>query len=924
VTRERWSLIEEIFHGALERPAPERAKYVADACKGDSELRAEIDSLIESDQEAAQDLGSLVAGDLEKMVEERDQADSGLRVGPYQLVRELGSGGMGVIYLAVRSDDQYFQIVAIKMIRRGLASPELVQRFRAERQILATLSHPNIGAILDGGVTEDGRPFIVMEYVEGEPITAASEGRGLSIRERLELFRSLCSAVHYAHQKLVIHRDIKPSNVLVTPEGVVKLIDFGISKPLVPELVPGEHPRTEGFQRMMTPDYASPEQFLGKPLTTASDIYSLGILLFELLTGSRPYTLHDLTPAEAERVVCQGDIRRPSRVEGLPEQTTRAIRGDLDRIVRMAMDPDPARRYQSAQHFEEDLVRYLQGRPIAARKATAIYRLRKFVYRHKTAAIMAGATVVVVIFAIFFDSWQSRRAGRRVSEVETLADSTISDMTAKLQQSSASVETQAALFHAELQYLDQLRQSYGNDPRVLIQLSKAYRRVATLEGSPFVANLGNFDNAITSFQKALQTALLAHERWPGEETTTAVIIGYHELGEIETFAGDLEKARDHYQRCLALASPFLGEKSGDPLRKRLLAACYSGLGYVQLSNLETDKAAQNDRAAVQTLGAEPTGDEGYDRHLIAANARLGNDLGELGSSAEAIAIYEKTIPIAEDLARKFPSVQNKRMTWLLYNNIVGFLAGTEMLNVGESGKAQVYARKALEAAEELAAADSRNAQARSDLAYAYAGMGDSLSSTRPSEAEGWYRKSIELSRQLGSRPEAQLELADREEALASLSMIRPQAPERLHRLQEANTIRQAIARKGPNPPLDRVHLMRSYCRLSDAELAIKNLASAGMCADSSLPFFKEFNAASPSLIVLRDLGFCYEDLGNVQRQTAMSHSVSALERQTAESDARQWYLKSDAVWNEWKRRGAATPASERERHKVERLLQVTR
>jgi tetratricopeptide (TPR) repeat protein len=439
-----------------------------------------------------------------------------------------------------------------------------------------------------------------------------------------------------------------------------------------------------------------------------------------------------------------------------------------------------------------------------------------------------------------------------------------------------------------------------------------------------VANLGNFDNAIAGFQKALEAALLAQDRWPGQETTTAVIIDYHELGEIETFAGYLEKARDHYQRCLALAGPFLREKSGDPLRKQLLTACYSGLGYVQLNNLETDKAAQNDRAALQTLGGVPTGDEAYDRRLIALYARLGNDLDELGSSAEAIAIYEKTIPIAEDLARKFPSDQNKRMVWLLYNNIVGLLAGTEMLNVGESDKAQIYARKALEVAGELAAADSTNAQARSDLGYAYAGMGDSLSSTRPSEAEGWYRKSIELSRQLGSRPEVQLELAERDEALASLRMNGPQAPERLHRLQEANTIRREIARKGPNPPLDRVHLMRSYCRLSEAELAIKNLANAGMYADSSLPFFNEFKVTSPSLTVLRDLGFCYEDLGNVQQQTAMSHSVSALERQTAASNAHQWYLKSDEVWSEWERRGAATPASERERHKVERMLQVTK
>jgi eukaryotic-like serine/threonine-protein kinase len=241
---ERWNLIEEIFHGVLERPSSERDEYLVHACGDDAELRVEIESLLSHEANATTMLAPLVVGDLRELVRDSDASEIGVRIGPYRLVRELDSGGMGVVYLAVRSDDQYFQIVAIKMIRRGLESPSLLQRFRTERQILATLTHPNIGTILDGGDTEDGRPFIVMEYVEGQPITLASENRGLSIRQRIELFRSVCSAVHYAHQKLVIHRDIKPSNVLVTPEGVVKLIDFGVSKPLYPDLTPDSFPET--------------------------------------------------------------------------------------------------------------------------------------------------------------------------------------------------------------------------------------------------------------------------------------------------------------------------------------------------------------------------------------------------------------------------------------------------------------------------------------------------------------------------------------------------------------------------------------------------------------------------------------------------------------------------------------------------------
>src|SRR5580658_8639011 len=390
----RWSLIEEVFRGALERPLAERKQYLADACGNDPELLSEIESLLESDHDAEHALRSLVADDLTELTRSSVSADLGSQVGPYLLVRELDSGGMGVVYLAVRSDDHYFQIVAIKMIRKGLESAELVQRFRVERQILATLNHPNIGAILDGGETKDGRPFMVMEYVEGQPITLASQGRTLSIRQRIELFRSLCSAVHYAHQKLIIHRDIKPSNVMVTPEGVVKLIDFGTSKPLEPQLVlKDDTPTLSGF-RMMTPDYASPEQLQGKQLTTATDVYSLGVLLFELLTGARPYTLRGLSPTEAERVLLTPEGRKPSSAPDLTSRRRKELAGDLDRIVMTAMNHDPVQRYRSVQHLEEDLLRYLQGKPIAARNASPIYTLRKLVQRHKTITLTSLAMIV--------------------------------------------------------------------------------------------------------------------------------------------------------------------------------------------------------------------------------------------------------------------------------------------------------------------------------------------------------------------------------------------------------------------------------------------------------------------------------------------------------------------------------------------------
>jgi serine/threonine protein kinase len=922
---DRWSRIEEIFHAALECPLPERDAYLVRACGDDRTLRSEVESLLAHDSDGGTTIDLLVGNDLKDLARASSQSDSGLQIGPYRLVRELDSGGMGVVHLAVRSDDHYFQVVAIKTIRKGLASPDLVQRFRAERQILAALTHPNIGAILDGGNTDDGRPYIVMEYVEGQPITIAAENRNLSVRQRIELFRSVCSAVHYAHQKLVIHRDIKPSNVLVTPEGIVKLIDFGVSKPLAPELIPGRLPKTESWQRFMTPDYASPEQIQGRELTTATDVYSLGVLLFELLTNSRPYTVHDLSPAAAERLVCEQETPKPSSFKGLSDRAEKELEGDLDRIVLMAMEKDPSRRYLSASHLEEDLSRFLEAKPVLASKATILYRLRKFLQRHQTTSWMALATSVVLAGTILFYSWQSRLADRRIKETEKLADSAISDISEKLQQSSVPVETQAALFRSALQYLDQLRKSSGNEPRLLLKLSRAYARVGDLEGSPYVANLGNSGVALTSYQEALRMALAAHSRLPGGENTQGLIEAYERLGALEFFLGKIEEAHDKYQRSLSLAHDFWKDKPEDPTRKRLLAMSYARLGDLQLDDLETDTALESFRAAFLIFGTEPNGDEDHDVTLMRLHVRMGGALMEHGSPQEALANRRKALAISEALAQKSPSSnQAQQNLFEAYNFMNAPLVGIETLSVGDSTQAEIYARKALDIVEGMVGRDHSNIWARSHLAYGYGLMGDALRVTRPAAASEWYRKALLVTKEVapsypvGSYPEDWI--AEGDENLAASLRGSEVALEKVHLLEDANSVWQQLVHASPGKPQYRMSLMRSDCKLSDSELAINNLNKARQYADSAVRFFDDFKITSQSLLVLRDLGFCYESLGNVQRQISMNSSFSAARRHAAHTQAQHWFQKSAEVWSEWKRRDASTPESEIERHKVERLL----
>jgi len=413
VTPQRWNEVKALLAEALESTAEQRTALLAAA---DPELARQVEAYLALDTE----LGDFIERPVFDLHDDVDPAVRvGERLGPYRLAREIGSGGMGAVYQALRADEEYEQSVAVKVLKRGLDTAEVVHRFRTERQILAGLEHPNVARLLDGGTTPDGRPYLVMEYVEGKPIDVWCDERGLGVDERLELFLAVCEGVKFAHRSLVVHRDLKPSNILVTADGVPKLLDFGIARLLDDD---GPSLPTVGAWRFLTPEYASPEQVTGQPITTATDVYSLGVLLYQLLTDRRPYDLEERSARGLAAALARGEPAKPSAVAA--EERRKRLRGDLDNIALTALRREPERRYGSAGELADDVRRHLDGLPVRATPDSWRYRAGKFVKRHR---VGVAAAVVIAVLLVGFSgvAWvltkQAEAARERAEEGEARA-----------------------------------------------------------------------------------------------------------------------------------------------------------------------------------------------------------------------------------------------------------------------------------------------------------------------------------------------------------------------------------------------------------------------------------------------------------------------------------------------------------------------
>ena len=552
---QRWEQIQSLFLAALERQPTERAGFLEEACCGDRALAREVETLL-----SCHDEESGLAIENRFLVEEpdlhsdpREASLVNVALGPYQVVRRIGQGGMGEVYLAVR-DEPYRQEVAVKVVRLGLQGTDVARRFGAERQILARLVHPNIARLLDGGVTADGRPYLVMEYVVGVPITEYCDGRGLALEDRLRLFTTVCDAVQFAHRNLIVHRDVKPSNVLVTEDGAVRLLDFGIAKLLDPE--PGDPDATQTIVRLMTPDYAAPEQVRGDPVTTATDVYALGALLYELLTGHRPHRFSTRTPAEIERVICAEPPASPSAV--VPGRPRRTLQGDLDNIVMMALRKEPERRYASAAQLAEDVERYLAGRPVIAQRDTVGYRLRKFVGRNRAGvAVAAGVLALIVGFGAVM-SVQAGALARERDRVQLEADKA-TQVAAFLEQLfdasdpfAPSADRRGTMRVGELlaRGAEKVRNELAEQPAVQAQLFGVL-------GSVFVS-LGDFDAA----RPLLADALTIRERIHGGNHLE-VAESRQELALLRKATGEYDEAESLLRSALTTRRALLGAEHAD-------------------------------------------------------------------------------------------------------------------------------------------------------------------------------------------------------------------------------------------------------------------------------------------------------------------------------------------------------------------------
>ncbi|MGA7307307.1 MAG: serine/threonine-protein kinase, partial [Rhodothermales bacterium] len=700
LTPERWQEVERLFYRALEISDSERSAFLDQACQFDHDLHSEVERLLRYHGAEGSVLDAPVAHLALLAPDDEFTPD---HVGRYRIVRPIGTGGMGVVYLAERDDEHFKQSVALKVIRGGYESADMIRRFVAERQILANLRHENIARLLDGGASDDGRLYFAMEYVEGVPITDFCRSREMPIPDRLRLFRRVCSAVQHAHQNLVVHRDLKPTNILVTSDGTPKLLDFGIAKVVDPtdEQSRGV-PLTRADLRLMTPEYASPEQVRGAPITTASDVYALGALLYELLTGVPAHEFTEWTLSEVEQVVCERPVRRPSSL--LDRSAGRNVSGDLETIILKALQKEPSQRYHSVEQFSEDIGRYLSGEPISARPPTLGYRSRKFVQRHRfgvgaatlVAMLLIGATIVTAVQSsaiaakseevarerdratvvsdfltdIFRAPDPAKSKGESVTAAEILDRGALKIQTDLATQPDLQVDLMLIMSEVYMNLavydsaeslarraLDLSRSTFGSESR---QAGKASTALALAYKTK-----GNLDEARRLYEEALgvQRLVLGDDHLDVASTE-------NNLGNLLQEQGDYAASLRHLQSALAIRRAALGPNAPD------VAVTLNNLATVAYATGDYDLAESYHRDALEIL-IRNNGRE--DPQVAVSMNNLAAVLDAKGDFAGAEEMYREVL----DLKRKLKGADHPDVAYTL-NNLGALLRKAGKLDAAQT------------------------------------------------------------------------------------------------------------------------------------------------------------------------------------------------------------------------------------------------
>jgi len=869
---ERFRRLEELYDAAVAMEPGERTRFMDESCAGDEDLRRELQAAFHN---AGSGLTGLVAQAAAAATEAEDHW-TGHRMGAYRIVRPLGRGGMGAVHLAVRDDDQFQKEVAIKTLKFELEGSSERSRFRHERQILAHLEHPHIARLLDGGTNEQGTPYIVLEYVDGVEITAWCEQRQLPTEQRLRLFRQVCEAVQYAHQHLVVHRDIKPGNILVTPEGVPKLLDFGIAKLLDASPITGPQPTaTATGVRLMTPDYASPEQVRGEAVSTATDVYSLGAVLYQLLTGKRPHALQNYDAVEIARVVCQTEIRPPSTLGN------RRLRGDLDNIVLKAMQKDPARRYASAEQLSEDIRRHLEGLPVAARPDTATYRAVKFVRRHRLGVIAAAAVVAALAVGLGTSLHEARIAERRFAQVRELANTFLFQFYDQVTPLQGSTAVRASIVETARKYLDGLANDAGNDQGLILELAQAYERLGGVQFNSLGANLGQWEGARQSYHRALDLyARLPVTRQAPPDLRRKYANALLRLVSLEFNANHEDVAERSARQALSL----LEDQNPDAATRRLRAICERAFADVRRKEGHAAEAVPLMESSLRTLlesrspgNADPNLTRQIDlTQMYLAKARaLTGDLD--GALNDYTALLQRSAPCDE----QGPPGPACGALWARLEWTADLYAGLDQPNLNEPAKAAALLQQSIHIEERIAALDKNDRGARFDLANCYGKLGDAVWKTDPKRALRLYDQALSIAKALASK-----EQLDRLRDSYLMSISRP-----LIQLGRTAEARKALTEELQRSETDDHSLYPD--RLG--EVAVRAILPDLLIAEG-----KRAEARQALAELIRDT----EALRASHREDLtptfyLSQQCRSLASMTVGQERREALLRSAAAWHSW-------------------------